>query len=130
MSWICSACGTENEDADCKCACCGEAQFGVLTLTGSIRSFSFRNTTEIGRVIYKRMCGDDSKYVDAVQYTIQKTDDGWFLLGSKKSKQLTLVNGTSAEESAVELSDGAVIEIGSRTSDKRVAPVTVNLATK
>ena len=130
MSWICSACGSENEDSSRKCASCGEARAGVITLTGSVRSFSFQDTVEIGRVIYKRMCGEDSKYVDTLQYTIQKTDDGWFLLGSKRSKQVTLVNGTAAEESAVELTDGAVIEIGSRTNDKRVAPVTVTLPTK
>jgi len=70
--------------------------------------------------------GEDAKYADEHQFTLERRGFEWWLAPQGATKNYTLLNGNPVLIS-VKLVDADRIELGGRTSGKKVMPLTVNI---
>lgn len=130
MSWTCEECGGTNPDSAFKCEGCGKSLRRNVHLCGPLKTLSFHAQSDIGRTVYSRLVGDESRYADRTQYQLAFLEDSgdWTLTPKPRTAQAVLVNGAAcAENVPVVLRTGDVIELGSRKSDAKVAAITVQI---
>jgi len=81
-------------------------------------------TTPFGKALL-RTFGEDAKYADDLQFTLERRDGHWWIV-PHITKNLTLLNATEVS-SAKQLRDGDQLAIGSRSDiNRRVLPLTLS----
>lgn len=81
--------------------------------------------TDVGTHILRKM-GDDSRFVDKKQFTLEKRSDGWTIIPNTSAKNETILNGKAITEDTVLASDD-VIGIGRESKGIVKLPMKVQI---
>jgi serine/threonine protein kinase len=90
------------------------------------QSLAFNITTSLG-IHLLRQLGEDAKYADAHQFTLERRGFEWWLTPQSGTVNYTFLNGNPVLI-PVKLGDADLIELGSRTSGKRGMSLTVSIS--
>ena len=101
----CDRCGTEYPDTENGCPACGYGSAAKLLLRGSAGEISTAIDLDFGKVLGSKVVGDDSKYMDDIQFMLRFKDDKWYVKPYPRVKNPLYVNG-SPLAGETELSDG------------------------
>jgi len=101
---------------------------GRLRLTFKGRSVDFNITTELGGLLLRSLHPDFGKYWDsAKQATLERRDDGWWVIASDGTKNETLVNGKRVPATGKRLSADDQLAVGREASRISMLPLVVTL---
>lgn len=95
-----------------------------IQILGPLNSFIANIKTSIGKQALKNLCGEDSQYAAAVQYTLVREGDSWFIEPNTEAVNETLLNGKMITEKTP-LKSGDQIGIGREAKGIVKAIVTV-----
>lgn len=110
MDNICPQCGTEIPEGSNGCQACGWGAIAKLQLSGKNGSISTAIGLEIGKVLGTKLCGDEARFMDDIQFKIRTADDKWFIKPYPRIKNPIHINGALiAGETAI--NDGDQISL-------------------
>jgi hypothetical protein len=101
----CLKCGTVYADTENGCPACAYGSSIKITLKGKSGEISTSIDLDFGKVLGSKIIGDESKYLDDIQFMLRNRNDKWYLKPYPYVKNLLYVNGTSITNE-IELSDG------------------------
>lgn len=101
----CSQCGTEIPTGSNGCPACGWGATPRITLSGVGGALSSAIGLEFGKSLASKVVGDDSRYMDDIQFFLDLRGDTWYVKPHPRLKNTVWLNG---EQLAAEtsLSDG------------------------
>lgn len=106
----CPQCGTELLAGSNGCQACGWGAKLKLQLQGAASTLSTAIELTVGKVLASKICGEDAKYMDDIQFKLKTRDDCWFIKPWPRVKNPTYVNGLPIS-SEVQLNDGDRISL-------------------
>lgn len=127
MSWTCKHCGLENQDdGRTSCVGCFASKHGRVDLTGTAGVLSCGVTTQIGNRNARVLAGDDARFFANHQFDLVRQEDAWWLRAFNSDANLpnlTLLNGVPCGDASMQLNEGDVISIASRSDPSRTAAI-------
>ena len=87
------------------CPACGYGATTKLSLVGSAGTLSTSIDLSFGKSLAKKVCGDESRFMDDIQCLIKLRDDEWRIKPYPRTKNQMFLNGSPLEVESV-LSDG------------------------
>ena len=97
-----------------------------LTLSVGEQSVSCNITTKLSKYSVRQF-GEDSQYWDSDwQMTVEKREEGWFIIPNTAAKNETILNG-KAISSPTQLSAGDEVGVGRESKNIVKLPLTVTL---
>ena len=106
----CPQCGTEIPDSANGCEACGWGAKAKLQLVGSAGTLSVAVDIDIGKTLGSKICGDDCRFMDDIQFRLRQVDEAWVIKPYPRVKNPVFVNGTELIEDT-QLSDGDKISL-------------------
>lgn len=106
----CPQCGTEISDGTNGCQACGWGAKVKLQLTGKDGMLSTAIDLEVGKVLASKICGDESRFMDDIQFKLKTRDDSWFIKPWPRVHNPTYVNGQPITVE-IQLNDGDRISL-------------------
>jgi hypothetical protein len=97
----------------------------ALSLSNGSEALTFNITTSLGKQLLRQF-GDEARFADNHQFTIERRGIEWWLVPVSGTTNYTVLNGKPALTPA-KLAVGDRIEIGSRGSGKTVLPLSVTI---
>lgn len=120
MADICRQCGTEIPLGSNGCPACGFGSSVKLKLIGSAGEISTAIDLKIGKTLASKIVGDDSRFMDDVQFFLKTRDDKWFLKPYPRIKNPIFINGTEVT-GEVELTSGDRISLKEKVAFMNVS---------
>lgn len=106
----CPQCGTEIPEGSNGCQACGWGSKVKLQLSGKAGTLSTAIDLDIGKVLAAKICGDEAKFMDDVQFKLKVHDEQWFIKPYPRVKNPVHVNDNVLEIETA-LADGDRISL-------------------
>ena len=105
-SEICKSCGTKIPEGMVGCPACGAGAIPKLKLVGKDGELSSLVDLDFGRAFASKLCGDESKYFDNINFFLKRRDDKWMLKPMTRAKNKVFLNSSEVlEESEIHSGD-------------------------
>lgn len=115
MPNTCPQCGTEIIEGQNGCQACGWGSICRVVLKGCSGEMQVSTDIDIGQKFGYKLCGNDAKYMDEIQFRIRKLDENWMIKSYPRVKNKVFVNGKELVDSMM-LSNNDIISLNDKAA--------------
>ena len=110
MADICKQCGTEIPPESNGCPACGWGASTKLKLVGEAGELSTTIALKFGKTLASKVVGEDSKFMDDIQFSLRVDDEKWYLKPYPRIKNPVFINDSEVT-SEIEITTGDRISL-------------------